>query len=80
VRLELIRASTQMVELDFETAMETGEIDVEMKRRRRGWDLADSMILSTAGRIDRKVVTGDEHFRGLRETIFIKDQEESEIL
>ena len=72
-RLEFIRASTQIVELDFETAVEAGEIDVEMKRQRRGWGLADSIILSTARRVDGKVVTGDEHFRGLRETIFIKD-------
>ncbi|MCD6479905.1 PIN domain-containing protein [Candidatus Bathyarchaeota archaeon] len=72
-RLEFIRASTQIVDLDFKTAVEAGEIDVEMKRRRRGWSLADSITLTTAKRVDGKVVTGDERFRGMRETLFIRD-------
>jgi len=71
-RLEFIRAATQIVELNFEIAKEAGEVDAEMKRRMKGWGLADSIILCTARTVNGKVVTGDEHFRGLKETIYIK--------
>jgi len=73
-RLEFIRATSQIVDLDFEIAAEAGEIDVDMKKKVKGWGLADSIILCTARTAKGKVITGDEHFQGLEETIFIKEQ------
>ncbi|MEM2995296.1 MAG: type II toxin-antitoxin system VapC family toxin [Candidatus Bathyarchaeia archaeon] len=72
-RLEFIRAASQIVDLDFEIAAEAGEIDLDMKKKVKDWGLADSIILCTARTAKGKVVTGDEHFRGLEETIFIKE-------
>ncbi len=71
-RLEYINATSQIVELDFELAVTSGKTDSEMKKKQKGWSLANSIVLSTARRIKGKVVTGDEHFRGLSEVIFIK--------
>jgi len=71
-RLEFIRASSRIVDLDFEIAAEAGEIDVDMKRRVKGWGLADSIILCTARSVEGRIVTGDEHFRELEEAITIK--------
>jgi predicted nucleic acid-binding protein len=72
-RLEFIRASTQIVALDFEIAAEAGEIDVHMKKKIQGWGLADSIILCTARAMKGKVITGDRHFKGFKETIMIKE-------
>jgi predicted nucleic acid-binding protein len=72
-RLEFVRATSQIVDLDFEIAAEAGKIDVEMKKKAKGWGLADSIVLCTARSANAKVVTGDEHFRGLDEVIFIKE-------
>jgi len=72
-RLEFIRAKSRIIDLDFETAVEAGEIDVDMKKKVKGWGLADSIILCTARNAKGKVVTGDEHFRGLEETVSIKE-------
>src|SRR3990170_2497394 len=66
-RLEFVRATSQIVDLDFEIAAEAGKIDVEMKKKAKGWGLADSIVLCTARNAKAKVVTGDEHFRGLDE-------------
>ena len=71
-RLEFIRASTRIIDLDFEIAAKAGDIDLEMRKKRKGWGLADSIILCTAMETKGKVVTGDEHFRGLEEAILIK--------
>jgi predicted nucleic acid-binding protein len=72
-RLEFIRATSQIVDLDFEIATEAGKIDLDMKKDVKGWGLADSIILCTARNAKAKVITGDEHFRGLEETVFIKE-------
>jgi len=73
-RLEFIRATSQIVDLDFEIAAEAGEIDLDMKKKVKNWGLADSIILCTARTAKGNVVTGDEHFRGLDETIIIKEK------
>ncbi len=72
-RLEFIRATSQIVDLDFEIAAEAGGTDVDMKKKAKNWGLADSIILCTARNAEGKVVTGDEHFRELDEVIFIKE-------
>ena len=72
-RLEFMRATSQIVDLDFEMAAEAGKIDVEMKKKAKGWGLADSIVLCTARNAKGKVVTGDEHFREIDDVIFIKE-------
>ena len=71
-RLEFISATSQVVELDFDLAVAAGSADCDMKKKQKGWGLADSIVLCTARSITGKVVTGDEHFRDLREVVFIK--------
>jgi predicted nucleic acid-binding protein len=72
-RLEFIRATSRIVNLDFEVAAEAGKTDLDMKKKVKGWGLADSIVLCTARNAKGKVVTGDEHFRELEEVIFIKE-------
>jgi predicted nucleic acid-binding protein len=71
-RLEFINATSQVIALDFELAVTAGKTDLEMKKKTKGWGLADSIVLCTARNIKGKVVTGDEHFRNLDDVIFIK--------
>ncbi len=71
-RLEFINATSQVVELDFELAVVAGKTDCDMKKKEKGWGLADSIVLCTARSLKGKVVTGDEHFRDLKEVVFIK--------
>jgi predicted nucleic acid-binding protein len=71
---EFIRASSQILGLAFDTAIAAGENAVEMKKRVAGWGLADSIILVHAREADARVITGDEHFRRVKESIFIKEK------
>ncbi len=71
-RLDFIHSSSQILALPFELAVVSGELDVEMKRRVKGWGIVDSILLSIARSSEAKVVTGDDHFRSLKEVIFIK--------
>ena len=71
-RLEFIRATSRIVDLNFETAVEAGRINEGLKQEMNGWGLADSIVLCTAGILKGKVVTGDEHFRHLDNVVFVK--------
>ncbi len=71
-RLEFIRSTSRIVDLDFETAVEAGELNEKLKEQAKGWGLTDSIILCTARSLRGKVVTGDEHFRELADVVFIK--------
>jgi predicted nucleic acid-binding protein len=71
-RLEFISATSQVFELDFELAVAAGKTACEMNKKEKGWGLADAIVLCTARNLGGKVVTGDEHFRDLKEVIFIK--------
>jgi predicted nucleic acid-binding protein len=72
-RLDFIQDTTRIVDLDFETAAEVGKITEELGSQTKDWSLADLIILCTARSLSGKVVTGDEHFRKVKEAIFIKE-------
>ena len=71
--LEFIRATSRIINLDFETAAEAGKTNEDLKGNAKGWGLADAIILCTAKNLRGKVVTGDEHFRELDDVIFLKE-------
>lgn len=67
-----IRERSVIHPLDEKTAIESARIDVAMKKKVKGWGLADSIVYAT-GLIKKSViVTGDEHFKNLENVIFIK--------
>ena len=70
-RLRFIKVSTIIVNLTEEIATLAGEIDVERRRKVKGWGLADSIVLATARKSKAKVVTGDEHFRDLADEVIL---------
>jgi len=71
-RLDFVRGTTRSVDLNFELAKKSAKVDLEMRKRSKGWRLADSIILAAARTAAAEVVTGDEHFRGLPEAIMIR--------
>ncbi len=71
-RLDFIHASSQILDLPFELAVAAGELDVEMKKRVKGWGIVDSILLYIARSSGAKVVTGNKHFRNINEAIFMK--------
>ena len=52
-------------------AILAGEINHRRKAEKKGWGMADSLILATARVSSAKVVTGDRHFEGLTDAILV---------
>jgi predicted nucleic acid-binding protein len=70
--LEFVSEATSVVPLDGALARQAGELDFLMKKRVRGWPLADSIIYATAKARGAKVVSGDPHFKGLADVQFLE--------
>jgi predicted nucleic acid-binding protein len=67
--LATITANTVALPVDNRVALTAGAIKTEQKRAGSGMGAADCLILATS-RIHRlKILTGDRHFAGLKETI-----------
>lgn len=73
-RLETITSASLVTPVGVDVAVKAGEAFLELadkaaKQRRRAPSLFDAIVLATARVHDSKVLTGDEHFEGLSETI-----------
>ncbi len=58
--------------IDLNFAEEAGVLHAEIREKRKHMGMADVFVLLTAKKLNAKVVTGDEDFRGLKEAYMIK--------
>jgi len=75
-RLKLIIKCSQVVNVSSEIAMESAKAYLELKEKAeqqklRDPGLFDAIVLAVAKVCSAKVLTGDEHFKGLKETIWV---------
>lgn len=71
-KMDYVRSKSTIFDLSYDSSMSAASIDLEMKKKVPGWGAADSIVLEAARRLTAKVVTGDEHFRGLADAVLIK--------
>ncbi len=69
--LLFITSVTAIIPVDKEVAVSAGEVNFERKRKVKDWGMSDSIVLATARKASAKVVTGDPHFKDLKESILI---------
>jgi len=67
-----IKEKSALAPLDEITAVEAAVLTSKLKREIPGWGLADSIVYATALIKKAEVVTGDEHFKKLKNVTFIK--------
>ena len=67
-----IKEKSALAPLDELTAVESAKIQAKMKKEISDWGLADSIVYATALIKKAEVVTGDEHFKKLKNVLFIK--------
>ena len=64
-----IVSKSRIIDLSGDIALAAGEINFENKKKIKNWGMSDAIILATARMFNAKVVTGDEHFRNLKEVM-----------
>lgn len=75
-RLNFVASRSTIIEIDVELSLAAAEAYIELLRkstenRLRRPSLADGIVLATGRVLKAKVVTGDEHFRGLADVVYI---------
>jgi predicted nucleic acid-binding protein len=67
-----IKEKSALVPLDESIAIESAKVQTRIKKEIDGWGLAGSIVYATAIVKKAEVVTGDEHFKKLKNVFFIK--------
>jgi len=68
---DILISNSQVVNVNEEISKEAGMLHSEMRKTKRDFGLADAYVLAVAKRIKAKVLTGDPHFKGVKEAILI---------
>lgn len=69
--LEFIKTKSLIVDLNEELIINIGKVYCEMRKKKPHFSLPDSIILCTAITEKAKILTGDKHFKGMREVEFL---------
>jgi len=75
-RLTTIEETSDIIPIDKNIAIESAKCYLELSgraktRKLKAPSLFDAIILATAKALDAKLVTGDEHFKEIHETLWI---------
>lgn len=70
--LDKIRRASLVLNLTDEISENAGKICFEYKKRAGEWGMVDSFIYATALEYEMNLVTGDPHFRGKPQVIFVE--------
>jgi predicted nucleic acid-binding protein len=72
VAYRILLNNSQVVNVDEEVSRKAGLLHAEIRRAERDFGLADAYVLATARRLRSKVLTGDPHFRSVKEAVLIE--------
>ncbi len=66
-----IASKTSIIHCDNEVAFRAGELNSVQKKNIKDWGMLDSLNYAVARMLNCKFVTGDPHFRGFKDIIWI---------
>lgn len=69
---DIIVSDSHIIGVDEELSKEAGILHAKMRKTVSDFGLADAYVLAVARKMNSKVLTGDPHFRGVKEAILIK--------
>jgi predicted nucleic acid-binding protein len=72
VAYDVLLSNSRVVVVDEELSFQAGLLHCEMRKTAKDFGLTDAYVLATARRLKSKILTGDPHFKSLKEAIMIK--------
>ena len=71
IAYDTLTSNSTIISADAELSLTAGVIHSEMRKTLKDFGLADAYVLATARRLSAKVLTGDQHFKGIHEAIML---------
>ena len=71
IAYDVLLGNSQIVCVDDELSLQAGLLHSEMRKTSKDFGLADAYVLSAARKLKAKILTGDAHFKSLKEAIMI---------
>jgi len=68
---DILLSDSQVVNMDEEVSKEAGVLHSKMRKTQPDFGLADAYVLAVARRTKSRILTGDVHFKGVKEAILI---------
>jgi predicted nucleic acid-binding protein len=72
VAYDVILGNSQIVNIDEELSLQAGLLHYEMRKTLKDFGLADAYVLATAKRLKSKILTGDMHFKNVKDAVLIE--------
>ena len=72
IAFEAINSNSKIAEITPEIAKKAGIFHAEIRQKIESFGLVDALIFIFAKEMNAKILTGDEHFKGFKEAVFIK--------
>lgn len=69
---DMLLSNSQIIKLDEQNSKQAGLIHAKMRQISKDFGIADAFIVAAANKLEAKIVTGDPHFKGLKNAIMIK--------
>ena len=68
----MLLSNSQIVNVDEELSKHAGLLHCEMRKITKDFGLADAYVLATAKMLKAQILTGDAHFKGVKEAVLLK--------
>lgn len=69
---DMLLSNSQIIKLDEQISKQAGLFHFKMRQTSKDFGIADAFIIAAANKFEAKIVTGDPHFKGLKNVIMIK--------
>ena len=72
VAYDVLLSNSKVINADEELSKDAGLVHAEVRKTEKDFGLADAYVLATARKLKSKVLTGDPHFKNMKEAVLIK--------
>ena len=72
IAYDVLLSNSKIINVDDELSLQAGLLHFEMRKTLKDFGLADAYVLATAKKLKAKVLTGDAHFKNVKEAVLIK--------
>jgi len=69
---DMLLSNSKIIKLDEQISKQAGLFHCKMRQTSKDFGIADAFILAAANKLEAKIITGDPHFKGLKNVIMIK--------